>query len=230
MYIYMCVYVVCIYICIYTYIYPCTCLCTQSFYFVQTAVLTRRVAFETWKHIFSKWLFLQATFQLLLFLKFTHLIIHVRNVEMTPQNQFVGKVLMQRTIGSHVIFLARELLFSETSSIWFLEVKLLTVTWDTAEETSKWKSKQNRFLKQFIKHPGSLYKALSPRNCGDGAVKLSDALEYFIRTPRYPKHILLKEEKKGMEKLLLFPEMGNFIFPLGISKEKLTVFFFNQQI
>lgn len=85
------------------------------------------------------------------------------------------------------------------------------------EETSKWKTKQNRFLEQFIRHLGSLYKALSPRNCGDSvAKKISDAfLEYVIKGPRYPKCILLKEEKKETAKILLFRELGNFIFPLG---------------
>lgn len=44
-------------------------------------------------------------FQLLLFLKFIHLELNVGNVEMTLQNEFMGKVLMQKHSGlsSHLL-------------------------------------------------------------------------------------------------------------------------------
>lgn len=110
---------------------------------------------------------------------------------MTPQKQFVGKVLIQSIIDSQVIHIAKEPLISEASSIWFLEFKLLTVTLGMADETSKWKTKWNRFLKQFVKHPENFYKASSSRNCGDYvAEKISDALWNISQGALDTQHVI----------------------------------------
>lgn len=84
-------------------------------------------------------------------------------------------MLIQSTIGSQVIYLSKEPLLSETPSICFLEVKLLAITLDMAEE-SRNENLNRRFLREFCRHPGSFYKALSPRNCGNNKAKINDVL------------------------------------------------------
>lgn len=126
---YMCVYMcICIYthIYIHTYIYRDMSMYRILFNFVKTEVLTRKVAFKTQKHVFFQIIISTGTISVPTLPKihtFSNTHGKCRN---DPTKAVCGQssLLMQSTITSQVIYLAKEPLFSETSSICFLEVRL----------------------------------------------------------------------------------------------------------
>lgn len=149
----------------------------------------------------------------------TCLLIHLGNVEMNTKDPPMRSVLMQKTRGCQANFCSREVFVPRTFTHLFLEVRLFFVTLGKQKEVANGKLNKTDFCNNSSRESPLQYghwiatvTATMPRN-------QPRSLGYFIRGLGALKWILLKEEEKETEKLLLRSPVENF-FMLGISKEK----------